>query len=241
MSSYPATSIPTTPTVPTAPPTAPPTTPSSSSPLTNTSNNPSRTLADMSFRDETTPTIITATPVDITSVERKCIIKVVNYRKTLMCMSLIDLFFCLMNMMTFSYYFLGIILIFMGYFGAKNYHINCSRAYICYNFSSFFFKLLFFMLVITNEVSYDQSLIDPSNTTTSSSSSTKTDPHPTPPVYIYLFLMIDMLITFWIARIGYQFTHSLEYLERYSDLYERFRSGQYQVIQNQPWQREYIW
>ena len=208
----------------------------------NHSSQPSGDASSPSANNEeyNHPTIVSL-PVQVSDVERHFIVQVVQYRKTLMCMALIDLFFCLLNMMSFSIYIFGLVLILFGYYGALTYNISCSQAYICYNATGFFMKMMLLLLLISSPASYAEKF---QNSTLDNDPQSTDSPHessPDIPFYTYLFVICDTLITGWIARIGCQFTYALKYLENNSLVYERFRSGQYQVIQNQPWQRDYIW
>ena len=191
------------------------------------------------------PPVLVSEPVDVTQEEQLCILQVVNYRKTLMCMAMLDTFFTMFNMLVNPYYFLSLVLILAGYYGARNYSIPLSRMYVFYNVCSSFIKFLLLMFLINGTSRMEED--DTSNTDTTTDTDTtdttesKSSLGKVVPFWAYIYAILDTMITFWITRIGLRFTHALEFLEQHSTIYHRFRSGDYQVITNRSWQREYLW
>ena len=197
------------------------------------------------------PPVLVAEPVDVTQEEQMCILQVVNYRKTLMCMALIDTLITMLNMFVTPFYFLSLVLILAGYYGARNYSIKLSRMYVFYNVCSSFIKfiLLMFLFNGTSRMEDDTDTTDTTDTDTTDTTDTDTTDTTESksslgklvPFWAYIYAILDTLITFWITRVGMRFTHALEFLEEHSIIYHRFRSGDYQVITNRSWQREYLW
>ena len=207
------------------------------------------------------PPVLVAEPVDVTQEEQLCILQVVNYRKTLMCMAMLDTVFTMFNTLVNPYYLLSLVLILAGYHGARNYSIPLSRLYVFYNGCSSFIKFLLLMFLIngsghmnnsTNTTIPPDPYDNPSDSTydtdthTDIDTDTDTDSNKSSlgkvvPFWAYIYAIIDTLVTVWITRVGIRFTNALEFLEQHSTIYNRFRSGDYQVITNRSWQREYLW
>ena len=146
-------------------------------------------------------------------------------------------------------------IILAGYYGARNYSIPLSRMYVFYNVCSSFIKFLLLMFLINGTSHMDEDDTD-TTTDTDTTKDTTTDTIDTDttdttesksslgkviPFWVYIYAILDTMITFWITRIGMRFTNALEFLEQHSTIYHRFRSGDYQVITNRSWQREYLW
>ena len=78
------------------------------------------------------------------------IIYVYNLSKSIKCLTVIDLIFCVLN----AYYYLPLllssVLIFMGYYGASNYNRYSIIGYIIYNFIHISFQIYSYLYLANN-------------------------------------------------------------------------------------------
>ena len=189
-----------------------------------------------------------AEPITVTEDEQHQILGVINYRKTLIWFSTLDFIICLINVSVYPPFILVLLIIMMGYYGAKDYRVGFSYMYMIYNSIAFVLKFLLFnwlLFTLPQKERADQS--DDYYTTPEKSSggltNSSSDTNVRVSGFTYLIVFIDMTISFWTARIGYRFATSLQYLKNNSVLFDRFLNNNFQIVENtdNQWNREYLW
>lgn len=188
-----------------------------------------------------TTSVYQAEPITVTENEQQKILQVINYRKTLMCFSTIDFLICLINVSVYPPYILALIIIVMGYYGAKDYREGFFYVFMVYNSLGFVLKFLFFNWLLFGNEQPEENTLDQQDTPQHEPSSKDTTVKVSG--FTYLIVLMDMTISFWTARIGYRFASSLQYLKNNSVLFDRFLNDNFQMVGNQDnqWNREYLW
>ena len=161
-----------------------------------------------------------AEPIILTDEQRLSLLRVYQYRKTIICFTLIDGFFCTMNALTTGafIYLMGLVLVVCGYYGAKNYNENLINCYRIYNvFSLLSIVLILSMLSNEQEEHSDDRSIVP-----------------------YFFGILSMVVDMWVLRLCCQFQHFIKSL-RNDEVVRYLLEGKYQFVQQSPWNSSYLW
>ena len=182
-----------------------------------------------------------AEPITVSEDEQHQILGVINYRKTLIWFSTLDFIICLINVSVYPPFILALLIIMMGYYGAKDYRVGFSYMYMIYNSIGFVLKFLLFNWLLFGNEQQEEHTLDKQDPPQQEPSSK--DTNVTVSEITYLTVFIDMIISFWTARIGYRFASSLQYLKNNSVLFDRFLNNNFQMVENtdNQWNREYLW
>ena len=162
-------------------------------------------------------TSIAISPViEIPNETRNIIINAYQYRKTIKTLSLIDLFFVFISILTTQYpaYLLNFLMIYCGYYGADKYHSLFINVYILYN-----------ILYVLGLISTGIYLYRDNNQEINQ--------------FSYFFIGLSCLIAVWITKICYSFKNVIQLLKD-DDLLNALRNGDYLFTHQSSWNRNYL-
>ena len=162
-------------------------------------------------------TTINISPIiEIPDETRNIIIKSYQYSKTIKIFSLIDFLFGFISLFATQNpaYFINLLMIYSGYYGANKYHNMFINVYILYN-----------ILYVLGLISMGIYLFRENDKDINQ--------------YSYFFIGISCMLGIWITKICYSFKNVIQILKD-EDLLNTLRNGEYLFTTQSNWNKTYL-